>query len=151
MNPGKLPALIAACLLAGLCLIASGPPPAAAAEYSPLNQASTYNRPGEAPENQARFLMASLAERQRLAAMELEMQTLSVQPNHDQARLTDLDRQVNELRAKLDKMATDMGGYIPVLRHRAGECEKTGDRRRDSNTGRGRGGSQRGGGGGGDW
>ncbi|MBI5523530.1 MAG: hypothetical protein HY910_12950 [Desulfarculus sp.] len=127
---------VLALLALGACLLASQP--AAAEEYSPLNSPSTYNKPGEAPENQARFLMASLADRQRLAGLELEMQTLTVQPNPEQARIAELDRQVKDLRAKVDKMATDMGGYIPALRHRAGDCEKTGDRRRDD-FGRGRG------------
>lgn len=126
----------AAGLAAAALLLAT--PPAAAEEYSPLNSPSTYNRPGEAPENQARFLMASLADRQRLSALELEMQTLSVQPSPNQSRVAELDAQVKELRAKVDKMATDMGGYIPALRHRAGDCEKPGDRRRDD-FGRGRG------------
>ncbi len=151
MRPGILLPLATLVLLA--LLIAAGPA-TAAEEYNPLSSPSTYAaRPGEAPENQARFLMASLAERQRLSSLELEMQTLTVQPNPDKARIGELDRQVNELRAKLDKMATDMGGYIPTLRHKAGDCEKPGDRRRDS-FGRGRnrmGGPSSGGGGGGGW
>lgn len=126
-----------AVLALGVCLLA-GQPATASESYSPLNSPSTYTKPGEAPENQARFLMASLADRQRLSALELEMQTLTVQPSPDQARISELDREVKDLRAKVDKMATDMGGYIPALRHRAGDCEKTGDRRRDD-FGRGRG------------
>ncbi|MFH1035805.1 MAG: hypothetical protein V1806_14950 [Pseudomonadota bacterium] len=147
MRPGSFPLLSALAGLAAIGLLALAQPATAAEEYSPLSSPGTYERPGAAPENQARFLLASLADRQRLSSLELEMQTLTVQPAPDQARIADLDRQVNELRAKLDKMATDMGGYIPTLRHRAGDCDKPGDRRRDGNSGRGRGGMSRGGGG----
>jgi hypothetical protein len=152
MNLRRLPVRLAPGLLVGLGLLLSIPFVAAAAEeYSPLTRPGLYDRPGAAPENQARFLMVSLAERQRLNALELEMQTLTVQPAPDQGRIAELDRQVNDLRTKLDKMATDMGGYIPTLRHKAGDCEKPGDKRRDD-FGKGRsGGMNRNSGGGGGW
>lgn len=151
MRPHTPARLVALALLAGL-LLASAGLAVAAEEYNPLGSAYTYNKPGEAPENQARFLLASLADRQRLASLELEMQTLTVQPVPDQARISELDRQVQELRATLDKMASDMGGYIPTLRHKAGDCEKPRESRsRDDGFGRGRGrmGGPSGGGGGG--
>ncbi|CAO0822361.1 hypothetical protein DFAR_2980008 [Desulfarculales bacterium] len=59
-------------------------------------------------------------------------------PAPDKARIDELDRQVNELRSKIDKMATDMGGYIPALCHRTDECEKTGDHRSRRDDGFGR-------------
>lgn len=142
-------------LLLGQCLVlASQPVWAEENTYSPLNQAATYDQPGhpgQAPENQARFLKASLTLRQRLASLELEEQTLAVQPQPDQGRLTEVDREVTDLRKQIDQMATDMGGYVPGLK----DCKKPArDRDKSEGRGMGRGGGMgrgAGGGSGGGW
>lgn len=76
MRPCTPARLVALAILAGL-LLASAGLAVAVEEYDPLGSARTYNKPGDAPENQA--------------------------------RISELDCQVQELRATLDKMAKRHG------------------------------------------
>jgi hypothetical protein len=74
-----------------------------------------------APQNQevmAKFMQDTLALRQQLAAKNMEMRTLWIQPGADKAKLDALGKEIEDLRMQLSKKAAEagLGNYGPRMR-----------------------------------